>query len=107
MRILWVLLGALQLQFSPLLVRAASSSAVLRLDAAVDALVAADARLETLFQGDTIFDGVTWVRRGGSGYLIFSDVPGNTIEKLNPDGSVSAFQNNIFAGKDPSQAYQS
>ena len=107
MRILWVLLSALQLQFSPLLVRAASSSAVLRLDAAVDALVAADARLETLFQGDTIFDGVTWVHRGGSGYLIFSDVPGNTIEKLNPDGSVSAFQNNIFAGKDPSQAYQS
>jgi gluconolactonase len=107
MRILWLLLGALHLQFSPLLVRAASSSPVLRLDSAVDALVAADARLETLFQSDTIFDGATWVHHGGSGYLIFSDVPGNTIDKLNPDGSVSVFQNNIFAGKDPSQAYQS
>lgn len=107
MRFLWLLLGAVHLQFSPMSVRAAGASPVLRLDAAVDALVPADARLETLFQGDTIFDGATWVHHGGSGYLIFSDVPGNTIDKLNPDGSVSVFQNNIFAGKDPSQAYQS
>jgi gluconolactonase len=107
MKILWPLLCALSLPFGSSLARAPSDSPVLRLDSSVDALVAADASLQTLFQGDALFEGPTWVRDGGSGYLIFSDVPGNVINRLNPDGSVSAFLANIFTGKDTSEAYQS
>jgi gluconolactonase len=74
----------------------------------VNALVAADAKLEEVFLHEgTTFEGPTWVRQGGGGYLLFTDVPGNIIEKLNPDGTASVFVDHIFAGKDPSQAFES
>jgi gluconolactonase len=79
---------------------------VLRLDPHVDALVAPDAKLETLYKRNTVFDGPVWVRNGAVGYLIFSDLAAGVIDKLNPDGSVSVFTKNIFTGN-PSQAYQS
>lgn len=111
MKVLWLLSCALScvlgLQVGVSLARAADDSPVRRLDASVDALVAADARLETVFQADGIFEGPTWVRDGGSGHLIFSNVPGNVINKLNRDGSVSVLLENIFAGKDTSEAYES
>jgi gluconolactonase len=87
--------------------RAAAATTVRRLDVSLDTLVAPDARLETLFQGDSIFDGPVWVRNHGPGYLIFSDVPGNAINRLKSDGSVSVLLSGIFTGKDPSEAYQS
>jgi gluconolactonase len=87
--------------------RAASDAAVLMLAPSAATLVAADARLETLYTHDSIFDGPAWVRHGGSGYLIFSDVPGDVIDKLNPDGSVSAYLQQIFTLGDPSEAYES
>jgi gluconolactonase len=87
--------------------RAAENPYALRLDPAIDAILPPDARVETLFARDSIFDGPTWVRTGNSGYLIFSDVPGNVIDKLRSDGRVSGFLQNIFAGRDVSQAYQS
>lgn len=103
----WLSFCALNLAFSSLLAQTAGDAPVLKLDSSVDALVAADARVETLFQRNTTFEGPAWVLNGGSGYLLFSDVPGNAINKLNADGSVSAFLENIFAGKDMSEAFQS
>lgn len=97
---------ALSLGCNRLSARAASDSAVLLLDRHAATLLASDARLEALYRRDSIFDGPAWVRHGGSGYLIFSDVPGNVIDRLDPDGSVSVFLKNIFTG-DPSKAYES
>lgn len=87
--------------------RSAAESTVVRLDPAIDALLEPNAKLETLYRRDSIFDGPAWIRNGGSGYLIFSDVPENVIDKLNADGSVSPFLKNIFAGGNRSAAYQS
>jgi gluconolactonase len=107
MKVWRLLLCALSLQFSSSLAHTAGDSSVLRLNPSVDALVAGDASLETLAERDTTFEGPTWVPEGGSGYLIFADVPGNVIDRLNSDGSVSPFLENIFAGKDASEAYES
>jgi gluconolactonase len=107
MRNQWLLVCALSLAFSSPWAPAADAEAVRRLDPSLNALVAADTRLETLLERETTFEGPTWIRNAGSGYLIFTDVPGNAIDKLNPDGSVSVFLDNIFAGKDKSDAVQS
>jgi gluconolactonase len=63
-----------------------SDPSVIRLDPALDALIAPDAKLE-LVRGDFGFtEGTTWVTQGGSGYLLFSDIPANVIYKMSPDG---------------------
>lgn len=69
--------------------------------------VTPNAKLDTLLSADTIFEGPTWVGEGASGYLIFSDVPGNAIKRLAPDGKVSVFVGDIFRGRDKGEAYQS
>lgn len=97
---------ALSLGCDRLSARAASDSAVLLLDRHAATLLESDARLEALYRRDSIFDGPAWVGHGGSGYLIFSDVPGNVIDRLHADGSVSVILKNIFTG-DPSEAYES
>lgn len=107
MRLLSILLCASSAHGVFATARAADAAAVLRLDPALDAILPADAKVETLLERDSIFDGPTWVSHGGSGYLIFSDVPGNAIDKLSPDGTTTVLLSNIFAGGDPSRAYQS
>ncbi len=75
-------------------------NAVLRLDPALDAIVSADAKVEKL-AGDSLFsEGPVWVRKGG--YLIFSDIPGNVINKWDPkSGKVtSLIQPSGFTGSD-------
>lgn len=64
----------------------ASAQSVVRLDPALDALIAPDAKLE-LVRGDFGFtEGTTWVTQERSGYLLFSDIPANVIYKMSPDG---------------------
>lgn len=53
---------------------------VRRLDPALDALIDADAQVEKIVDGVTWSEGPCWVG-GPDGYLLFSDVPGNTIHK--------------------------
>jgi gluconolactonase len=66
--------------------QAPSPSDIVRFDPAVSAILAPDAKLEMLpaegFQGG---EGPVWVPQGKSGYLVFSDVPGNRIYKWTPD----------------------
>ncbi|MBI1370087.1 MAG: SMP-30/gluconolactonase/LRE family protein [Planctomycetes bacterium] len=50
-----------------------------RLDPALDTLIAPDAKIEVLAEGYNWSEGPVWVKRGG--YVIFSDVPENTIFK--------------------------
>ena len=57
-----------------------NDTVVVKMDAALDAIVPADAKLEMLpaegFEGG---EGPVWVQDGKAGYLLFSDIPGNRI----------------------------
>jgi gluconolactonase len=56
--------------------------------AGIDALVEADT-LEQIATGFSFTEGPVW---HPDGYLLFSDIPGNTIHKWLPDGSVETFR---------------
>lgn len=73
------------------LVSGASSAAqsIERLSPELDKLVAADARIEQLANGFQWSEGPVWRRAGG--YLLFSDVPGNTIYKWKEGEGLSVF----------------
>jgi len=79
---------------------AAESSAgmIERLDSAFDALVPQDAVIEHLADGFGFTEGPVWVEEGGP-FLLFSDIPGNTIVKWTPDGEVSDFLSPVFEGE--------
>jgi gluconolactonase len=77
---------------------------VQRLVPALDAVVAADAKVEKLAGDFEFLEGPIWVRNGG--YLLFSEMPSNSIRKWNPaDGEVSVFlEKSGFTGTDPTGA---
>jgi gluconolactonase len=60
-----------------------------RLDAALDALIPPDARVERLAGGHDWLEGPVWRRSGG--YLLFSDIPKNTIYRWQDGTGVSVF----------------
>lgn len=60
-----------------------------RLDPALDALVPPGAVLEKLAEGFAWTEGPVWVPRGG--YLLFSDIPPNTIYKWKEGKGVTVF----------------
>jgi gluconolactonase len=66
-------------------------------DPALEAILSPDAVLKTVVPGTGFFEGPTWVK-GRPGYLIFSDIPHNLINKLGPDGKASVVVDNIFIG---------
>ena len=74
---------------------------VVRLDPSLDALVPASAKVEKVAGEFGFTEGPVWVRQGG--YLLFSDIPANVINKWTPaDGKVSVFLNKTgFTGSDP------
>jgi len=75
--------------------QSASDKAVVRLDPALDALVSADAKVETVKSGFGFTEGPVWVQKGKEGYLLFTDIPGNVIWKLTPDGKASVYLSNV------------
>jgi gluconolactonase len=60
-----------------------------RLSAALDAVVASDARIEQLADGFVWSEGPVWVKDGG--YLLFSDVPANTLYRWSEAEGASVF----------------
>jgi gluconolactonase len=60
-----------------------------RLDPAVDALVPADAQMELLADGFTWVEGPVWRKSGG--YLLFTDIPMNTIHSWSEAEGVGVF----------------
>ena len=78
------------------------ASDVLRLDPALDALVSPDAKVALIKGGFGFTEGPVWVQKGKSGYLLFTDIPGNVIYKLTPqDGQASVFLYNAgYNGSD-------
>ena len=72
-----------------------------RLDPALDAIIAPDAKLETLGEHFGLTEGPVWVPEGRSGYLVFSDCAANVIYKWTPARALSVFlENSGYTGKD-------
>ena len=88
MKNFWLIAGAsLLMTLAGLSVSAQTNNAgIVRFDPAVDALLPADAKVEMLaaegFEGG---EGPVWISSGKTGYLLFSDIPGNRIFKWTPD----------------------
>lgn len=62
---------------------------VTRLDARLDKLLAADAQMEQLAEGFDWSEGPVWIKDGG--YLLFSDIPKNSVMKWNEKEGISVF----------------
>src|SRR5437867_1499871 len=60
-----------------------------RLDPAFDKLIAKDASLEVLTDGYAWVEGPVWVKDGG--YLLFSDIPNNSVFKWQEGKGASLF----------------
>src|SRR4051812_26030538 len=70
------------------------------LDPALDALIAADAKIELLADGFDWTEGPVWHKAGG--YLLFSDIPRNTIHKWKEGQGVSVYMRPAgYAGATP------
>jgi gluconolactonase len=80
----------------------ATLGGVRRIDAALDAIVPAGAQVEELGSGYQWAEGPVWVRKGG--YLLFSDVPGNTIYRWSAKRGAETFMHpSGYAGQDTAQ----
>ena len=67
----------------------ATTGSVVRLDPALDQIIASGARLEKLAGGFQFIEGPVWHL---DGYLLFSDPNANTIYRWSPEGAVSVFR---------------
>jgi gluconolactonase len=82
--------------------QSSDDTAVLRLDPGLDALVSPDAKVELIKGGFGFTEGPVWVQKGKTGYLLFTDIPGNVIYRLTPDGTASVFLYNAgYNGPEP------
>jgi gluconolactonase len=70
---------------------AAKPFSITRLDPALDALVAPNAKAELLASGFGLNEGPVWVREGRSGYLLVGGLLDNVIYKVAADKTVSVF----------------
>jgi gluconolactonase len=94
------------MSFSAMVVALAShvsgqnGSSGVRLDPMLDAIVGGDATVERVATGFGFSEGPVWVRKGG--FLIFSDIPANVINRVDPvTGRVSVFlEKTGFTGAD-------
>ena len=94
-----LLAGQALAQSSPTTNRA--QSPVLRLDAALDALLSEHTMLRTLYQqSDGFFEGPTWLG-GRDGFVVFSDIPGNRILKIDRGGRIRIFLAKVLVGPAP------
>jgi gluconolactonase len=71
------------------------NQAVLRLDPTLDTVVSANAKVELVKGGFGFTEGPVWVQKGAQSYLLFTDIPGNVVWKLTPDGKASVYLENV------------
>jgi len=64
---------------------------ITRADPGLDAVVARNAKLETLATGFGLNEGPVWVPEGNTGYLLVAGLLDNVIYKITPDRKVSVF----------------
>ncbi|HTW64096.1 MAG TPA: SMP-30/gluconolactonase/LRE family protein [Bryobacteraceae bacterium] len=77
----------------------AAQTALHRIDPALDKLLAPDAKVEKVAGGFQFVEGPVWNRSGG--YLLFSDIPANTIMKWSPKGGATVFRDHIYPDSYP------
>jgi gluconolactonase len=71
-----------------------------RFDPAIDAIVPADWRIEKLAEGFMWSEGPVWIASGS--YLLFDDVPGNTMYRWSEKDGLSVFlKPSGYTGTDP------
>jgi gluconolactonase len=76
---------------------------VVRMDPALDEIISADAKLETLGEHFGLTEGPVWVQEGRVGYLLFSDCAANVIYKWAPNAPLSVFlEKSGYTGTDVS-----
>ncbi len=76
-----------------------TASVIERLDPAINEIVPLDAKIEQMASGFKWTEGPIWTR---DGYLLFAEIPSNTIRKLGTDGQVSIFmQPSGYSGTEP------
>ena len=87
-------------------VGAASFGNIIRLDPRFDRLVPRDAAMEKVADGFAWVEGPAWNRKGG--YLLFSDIPANSVFKWQEGADVSLFLKPsgytgeaVFEGREP------
>jgi len=100
--IAYILLAAFALAgiaILPLRAQEPTVGAVARMDPALEKLVPLGAKVEKVHGDFGFIEGPVWARSGG--YLLFSDIPKNSIMKWTPDGKVIAIRTSIFAGTFP------
>lgn len=92
--LLWCIVGGL---FVVSVVRAQNNMSnfptlgeVVRLDSAINQLIGTDAKIEVVAMGFAWPEGPLWVPRDG-GYLLFSDIPKNTVFKWSEKEGLSEF----------------
>lgn len=78
---------------------------IVKLDAALDAIVAPDAELELLGDRFGLTEGPVWVPDDRDGYLLFSDLISNVIYKWAPGEEISVFlERSGYSGDDITHA---
>jgi len=77
-------------------------ASITRSDPALNALLAADAKVELVASGFGLNEGTTWVRDGkGSGFLLVGGLLDNVLYKIAPDNTVSVFMEKAgYTGSD-------
>src|SRR5579864_7147145 len=75
---------------------------IVKLDAALDAIVPANTRVEKVADAFGFLEGPVWVHSTNPGYLLFSDIPANVIDKWSPSAKTSVFlAKSGFTGTNP------
>jgi gluconolactonase len=77
------------------------AGSVVRLDPAIDSIVPADAKIEKLDEGFMFLEGPVWISDGG--YLLFSDVPGDTVFKWAPGAKSEPLLKPVYNGPPPEE----
>ena len=62
-----------------------------RFEPALDQLIPTDAKIEVLAAGFTFSEGPVWKGSADDGYLLFSDIPRNTVFRWKEDDGISTF----------------
>jgi gluconolactonase len=98
-RLLVYLIRLLPVILMSTLMSTVQAQTVVRIDPALDKIVAAGTSVEKVHGDFRFIEGPVWVRSGG--YLLFSDIPANSIMKWTLAGTVSVFRKGIFPGTYP------
>ncbi|WP_209332539.1 SMP-30/gluconolactonase/LRE family protein [Lunatimonas salinarum] len=66
------------------------AQSILKLDPGMDRLMDENVQVKKIAEGFTFTEGPVW--NATEGYLLFSDIPANTVNKWTPDGKVTPFR---------------